>query len=221
MLNSYPKIINMSVVQTNKVESKLKVLHNDAKRDIYRMGKGVLKSIFRPIQPADFENVYLPISKEQGEAMRQLIIDNGCKHVVEFGTSFGISTIYLADGVLQTGGRVITTELLESKAQKASQNIKDAGLSEYVEIRIGDAMKTLKEESYPIDFLFLDGWKDLYLPLFEMLEPRFHSGTLIYADNVDMGGTQAYVDYVLSRKELYSSQLIHHEKGLLSKVLVK
>jgi len=183
-----------------------------------RMGKGIVKSIFRPMQPADFENVYLPISKQQGEALRQLIIDNESKHVIEFGTSFGISTFYLADGVRQTGGKVVTTELLESKVKRASQNIKDAGLSDYVEFKTGDAMKTLKDHSTPIDFLFLDGWKDLYLPLFQLLEPLFHPGTLIYADNMDMSGTQAYGAYVLKNRNDYSSQLIHGGKGLLTRV---
>jgi len=205
-------------IDNNVVERKLKSLHNDAKKDFMRIGKGVVKSIFRPIQPSDFENVYLPIEKEQGWAMRQLIIDNQCKEVIEFGTSFGISTIYLADAVRQTGGKVITTELLESKAQRAKQNIEEAGLGNYVDFKIGDAMKTLKNHSNPIDFLFLDGWKDLYLPLFQLLEPNFHTGTLIYADNMDMAGTQSYADYVYGKREIYSSQLIHGGKGLLTRV---
>ena len=203
----------------NVMESKLKVLHNDAKKDIYRMGKGIVRSIFRPIQPADFENVYLPISAEQGEALRQIIIDNDCQQIIEFGTSFGISTIYLADAVRQTGGKVITTELLESKAKRALQNIKEAGLNDYVEIKIGDAMETLKGDTTPIDFLFLDGWKDLYLPLFKMLEPQFHSGTMIYADNVDMAATQPYINFVLKNKYKYASKSVHQNKGLLTQIL--
>jgi len=202
----------------NIVESKLKALHHDAKSDFMRMGKGIVRSVFRPVQPSDFKNAYLPISKEQGQALRQLIIDNQCKNVVEFGTSFGISTIYLADAVRQTGGKVITTELLESKAQRALQNIKDAGLSDYVELRIGDAMKTLKTYSSPIDFLFLDGWKDLYLPLFQLLEPHFHADTLVYADNIDMEGTKPYAEYVLENRKIYSSQFVHNGKGLLTQV---
>ena len=67
-------------------------------------------------------------------------------------------------------------------------------------------METLKEHSLPIDFPLLDGWKDLYLPLFQMLEPQFHDNTLIYADNMDMAGTQYYGDYVLGKKQdLYFS----------------
>ncbi len=209
----------MNAVKINRLEATLHALHNDAKKDYLRIGKGVVKSIFRPMQPADFEHAYLPISKEQGELLRKLILDHKCKNVVEFGTSFGISTIYLADAVRQTGGKVITTELLESKAKRAMQNLSHAGLENYVDLKIGDAMQTLKGHNAPIDFLFLDGWKDLYLPLFKMLEPQFHAGTLIYADNMDMAGTQYYGHYVLNRKQVYASQPLHGGKALLTSCL--
>ena len=209
----------MDIYEINTVEQTLDILHNDAKKDFMRMGKGLLKSAFKPMQPIDFKHAYLPISKKQGEVMRQLIIDNNCKSIVEFGTSFGISTIYLADAARKTSGNVVTTELLENKAEKASKNIEDAGLSDYVDIRIGDAMETLKDYEKPIDFLFLDGWKDLYLPLFILLKPRFHKNTLIYADNMDMSGTQDYANYVLERKDKYTTQAFHNGKVYLSKYI--
>lgn len=212
------KTINMNTNKMSLVENKLKALHRDAQKDGLRVDKGIIKSIFRPIQPADFEHAYLPISAEQGQSIQQLILDNNCKNIVEFGTSFGISTIYLANAVRQTGGKVITTELLESKARKAQKNIDEAGLSEFVEVRVGDAMKTLKGHNEPIDFLFLDGWKDLYLPLYRMLEPQFHGGTMIYADNVDMADTRPYTNYVWSNKQKYNSKLIYHGKALLTNV---
>ena len=206
----------MNKYKNDNVENVLRGLHADAKKDYMRIGKGVVKSIFRPIQPADFEHAYLPITQKQGEAIRQLVVENDCKNVVEFGTSFGISTIYLADAVRQTQGKVITTELLESKAKRAIQNISQAGLSDFVEVKIGDAMETLKGFSEPIDFLFLDGWKDLYLPLFQMLEPQFHSGTIIYADNMDMAGTQYYGNYVLGKKQNYNSKMVDGGKAMLT-----
>ena len=199
-----------------KVESVLNKLHKDASHDFHRMSKGAVKSMFRPMQPIDFENLYLPISREQGQTLKKLIINKNCKQVVEFGTSFGISTIYLADAVRQTGGKVITTELLESKAKRAQQNIREAGLDDYVDIWLGDAMQTLRGYSEKIDFLFLDGWKDLYLPLFKMLEPQFHSGTLIYADNMDMEGTRPYADFILEKENSYSTQSVDHGKAFLT-----
>ena len=213
--------VHMITTEMNKIEHKLGALHNDAKNDFMCIGKGMVKSIFRPMQPIDFENAYLPISRAQGQDIRTLIIENNSKTIIEFGTSFGISTIYLADAARQTSGKVITTELLENKAYKATQNIKDAGLSNYVDVRIGDAMETLKAYTKPIDFLFLDGWKDLYLPLFKMLEPHFHKNTLIYADNMDMGGTQNYADYVLGKSNTYTTESIHNGKAFLSKIKKK
>ena len=206
----------MNSYRNDNIGKVLGDLHEDAKKDYRRIGKGIVKSAFRPLQPVDFEKAYLPISRSQGVMLRELIIDHHFKNIVEFGTSFGISTIYLADGVRQTGGKVITTELLESKAKRAQENITRTGLDEYVDIRIGDAMQTLKNHSSPIDFLFLDGWKDLYLPLFQMLEPQFHTGTLIYADNMDMKGTEYYGEYVFNKKEVYNSQMIEGGKAMLT-----
>ena len=109
--------------------------------------------------------------------------------------------------------------MLENKAKQASQNIEDAGLTDYVDLRIGDALETLKDYDKPIDFLFLDGWKDLYLPLFRLLESRFHKNTLIYADNMDMTGTQDYARYILKKKDNYVTQAIHNGKAYISKFL--
>lgn len=209
----------MNTTEFNNAENVLHRLHLDARNDFLRMGKGIVKSVFRPMQPKDFEHVYLPITKEQGHYMRQIILDNNCKNVVEFGTSFGISTIYLADAVRQINGKVITTELIESKAIQATNNIEAAGLNPYVDVRIGDAMKTLRTLTEPIDFLFLDGWKDMYLPLFQMLEPLFHSNTLIYADNMDMNGTRHFADYVLNKTSVYATQRIENGKAFLTSVV--
>lgn len=209
----------MNTTEINKIEIVLDRLHQDARNDFMKIGKGLVKSILRPMKAEDFERAYLPVTKEQGQFMKQLILENNCKNVVEFGTSFGISTIYLADAVRQTGGKVITTELLTSKATKASENIEAAGLGDYVEVRTGDAMETLSEHSEPIDFLFLDGWKDLYLPLFKMLEAQFHSGTLIYADNMNMNGTRFYGEYVLQKSDIYATRKVDNGKAFLTTVV--
>ncbi len=200
------------------IDKVLSALHKDAQKDYMRIGRGVVSSIFRPLQPSDFKNAYLPISENQGVTIRDLVQKHQCKTVVEFGTSFGISTIYLADAVRENGGKVITTELIESKAIQAKRNIEKAGLEQHVEVRVGDAMETLKDFKEPIDFLFLDGWKDLYLPLFKMLEPLLYEATLIYADNMDMEGTQQYGAYVRSQSQRYTSSMLDGGKAMLTKV---
>lgn len=190
----------MILNQQRQIETTLVDLYNDSKFDFFKMIKGATKSIFRPMQPSDFKDTYLSISKEQGKDITEIIKANNFKNIIEFGTSFGISTLFLAQGVLQTKGNIITTELLESKAKKAIENFKKAGVNNLIEVRIGDALETLKNHNLPIDFLLLDGWKDLYLPLFQMLELNFHNNTVIYVDNADMSDSKEFLSSVSTEK---------------------
>lgn len=196
------------------IEEVLNSLFKDAKNDHFRAAKSMAKAIFRPIAPKDFKDVYLSISREQGEDLRRFIEEKNIKHIVEFGTSFGISTLYLAQGALATGGNVVTTELIPSKADQAIENFKLAGVSNLIEVRVGDAMETLKDYSTPIDLLFLDGWKDLYLPLFQMLEPNFHEDTFIYVDNADMADAHTFLQTV-GHSERYDIRYIFKGKAAL------
>ncbi len=190
-------------MQNIQIETKIAELYKDSKHDHLRLIRGVAKSVFRPIQPADLKDAYLAISEEQGKDLVELIKNHGLKNIVEFGTSFGISTLFLAKGAMETGGKIITTELIKSKAEKAIKNFKQAGVDEIIEVRIGDAMQTLADHDKPIDLLLLDGWKDLYLPLFRMLESNFHSRTIIYVDNADMAESQSFLETV-SKDKRYS-----------------
>lgn len=199
-----------------EAKAHLEVLHQDAQKDFSRMGRGIVKSVFTSPQPSDLRNAYLAISKAQGEKLYNILIENNCKNIVEFGTSFGISTIYLAEAARVTGGKVITTELIESKAQTAAKNFEKAGVSEFIDIRVGDAIASLKNYEETIDFLFLDGWKDLYLPLLKQLEPNFKSGTLIYADNMNFESTKPYADYILQKQDKYTTQIVDDGKAFLS-----
>lgn len=180
-------------MQNIQLESTVKRLYKDSEKDYLRMVKGVAKSIFRPMQPSDFKDAYLAISYEQGKDLVDMIKTNKLRKIVEFGTSFGISTLFLAQGVKETGGRIVTTELIESKAHKAIENFKSADVNDLIEVRIGNAMETLKNYDEPIDLLLLDGWKDLYQPLFQLLEPNFHSHTIVYVDNADMRESQLFL----------------------------
>lgn len=183
-------------MQNSQIEITISELYKDSKNDYLEMMKGMAKSIFQSFQPSNFKNAYLAISKEQGEDLVEMINDKNIKNIVEFGTSFGISTLFLAQGVMKTGGKIITTELIESKAQKALENFQKAGVNDLIELRIGDALKTLANHKEPIDLLLLDGWKDLYLPLFQMLEPNFHDKTVIYVDNADMAESRSFLKTV-------------------------
>ncbi|OAD40864.1 O-methyltransferase [Polaribacter atrinae] len=181
---------------TEKIEATLEELFKDSKYDRLKMIKGAAKSILRSMEPLDFKDAYLSISKEQGQGLIKLITDNKLKRIVEFGTSFGISTLFLAQGVLETGGRIITTELIASKADKAIENFKRAGVSDLIDVRVGDAVETLKNHNDSIDLLLLDGWKDLYLSIFQMLESKFHANTFIYVDNAEMVEAKAFINVI-------------------------
>jgi predicted O-methyltransferase YrrM len=117
--------------------------------------------------------------------------------VVEFGMSLGLSGIHLAAAVRDNGsGRVVTTELSAAKIVTATRNFEEAGLSDVVTVLEGDALETLKTLDGSVDFVLLDGWKELYIPVLELLEPRLNPGTLVVADNTSMPDLQPYLDYV-------------------------
>ncbi|WP_299257967.1 O-methyltransferase [uncultured Aquimarina sp.] len=205
----------MSKEKTNMI---LDELFRDSKGDFFKMIKAVSKSVIRPLKPDDFKDLYLSISKEQGDDLTKLIIENNYKNIVEFGTSFGISTLYLALGAIETNGHIITTELIVSKAEKANETFKKAGVDNLIDIKIGDAMKTLENHKAPIDLLLLDGWKDLYLPLFRMLEPNFHPNTTIYVDNANMKETQQFLE-VISQQPKYRLKPQYNGKVFLITLL--
>lgn len=157
---------------------------------------------------------YLPVARQNGEFLYLLARTGAATRVVEFGTSFGISTIFLAAAVRDNGGgRIVTTELHPDKARAAAANLADAGLNDLVEIRTGDALQTLADVPGPVDLVLLDGWKDLYLPVLRLLEPAMRPGTLIIADDRDMLPA-AYLDHVSDPENGYQSVEIPIDDGL-------
>jgi predicted O-methyltransferase YrrM len=106
---------------------------------------------------------------------------------LEFGTSFGISTIYMAAAIRDRGkGTVITTELLTKKADRARGYIDAAGLLDLVDLRVGDALETLKGLERDVSVAFLDGSKELYLPVLKLIEPALEPGAFVLADDLDL-----------------------------------
>ena len=128
---------------------------------------------------------YLAIGPAQGRWLHGLALAAGAREIVEFGTSFGISTLYLAAAAAETGGRVTGSEYHGGKAEKARANLAEAGLS--ATILTGDARETLAGPGPGIDLLFLDGAKELYLPILHLLAPRLRRGSMIVADNIPTG----------------------------------
>ena len=129
----------------------------------------------------------LPVSRETGTLLYMLARGCGARTIVEFGTSFGISTLHLAAALRDNGGgRLITSEFESSKIARARDNLAAGGLIDLVEIREGDALKTLAIDlPDSIDLLLLDGAKALYPEILGLVESRLRAGAFIVADNAD------------------------------------
>jgi len=129
----------------------------------------------------------LAVSRETGHLLYMLARSSRASTIVEFGTSFGISTLHLAAGLRDNGGgRLITCEFEPSKAARARENLTAGGLIDLVEIREGDALKTLRT-GLPdtIDLVLLDGAKALYPEILDLVEGHLRPGAIIVADNAD------------------------------------
>jgi predicted O-methyltransferase YrrM len=136
------------------------------------------------VEPALFTKSYIAVTAEQGRFMYVTALAIGAKRIVEFGTSYGISTLYLAAAARETGGIVIGSENERHKWEGAKANLAQAGLAEYTDIRLGDALKTLADLPAPVDFVLLDGWKELNLPVLELLIPKLRKGSVVLADDI-------------------------------------
>lgn len=166
------------------------------------------RSLMKLFTTAMLKDMYIPVSRQDGQALYGLTRGIGARTAVEFGASFGISTLYLAAAVQANGGgRVITTEIEPSKCLAVEANVRQAGLDDVVTLLKGDALETLRTVEGPIDLVFLDGWKDLYLPVLELLTPQLRAGAVIVADNVDLPDTKPYLDFVRGRPEFVSAPM--------------
>jgi predicted O-methyltransferase YrrM len=136
------------------------------------------------------------------------------KRIVEFGTSFGISTIHLACALRDNGGgQLIGTELEPTKAQRARENLEAAGLVDFVDIRVGDALDTLKEGiGGEVDLVLLDGAFSLYLPVLKLLEPHLRGGAFVIGDNA-LEQSPGYLDYVRNPQNGYLSLALPFDAG--------
>ena len=212
-------------LQSGPIRDVLDRLHADAKSDrlkflslIPRFAAGLLRGqkLFDVLTPEAMKDFYLPVSREQGEFLYLTARAIGATKVVEFGTSFGISTIYLAAAVRDNGsGEVIGSEIEASKVQVAKANLEAAGLAAHADVRLGDAMETLRDLPEPIDLVLLDGWKDLYIPVLELVTPRLRPGSVVLADNIFTfrKSLRPYVESMQSGERGFASTTLHIADG--------
>lgn len=147
----------------------------------------------------------LPVSRETGTLLYMLARSCRARTIVEFGTSFGISTLHLAAALRDNGGgQLITSEFEPSKIARARDNLTAGGVIDLVQIREGDALQTLSVDlPGAIDLLLLDGAKALYPEILSLIESHLRPGALIIADNADH--SPDYLAYVRSLANGYLS----------------
>jgi predicted O-methyltransferase YrrM len=133
------------------------------------------------------KDIPLAVSRETGRLLYLLARTGRARTIVEFGTSFGISTLHLAAALRDNGGgRLITCEFEPSKVARAQANLMAGGLADLVEFREGDALRTLRHDlPESVDLLLLDGAKALYPEILDRVEDRLRPGALVVADNAD------------------------------------
>lgn len=170
-----------------------------------------------------FSDVYSAVTPERGALLYLTARAICARRIIEFGSSFGISTIYLATAVRDNfpgesapAAQVIGSEMDARKVVEARENISAAGLADLVTIFQGDALETLRAIEAPVDFAFLDGRKDLYLPVLRLIEPKLRPGAVILADNIDSfrGEVGPFLRYVQSAANGYASSTLNMQDSM-------
>jgi predicted O-methyltransferase YrrM len=136
--------------------------------------------------------------------------------ILELGTSFGYSGIWLAEAAQRAGGRLITMELHGYKSEFARDMADKAGLADVIDFRVGDAVEMISRLEVGIDFVLVDLWKDLYLPCLEAFYPLLNPGAIVVADNMIRPGNDDVKAYgaAIRAKQGISSVLLPVGSGL-------
>ena len=161
----------------------------------------------------NLDDLLLSVGREAGMLLYLLATGAQSRRILELGTSYGYSTVWLAAAARASGGKVVSLELRDFKIEHARQALTRAGLSTRVEFHQGDCLETLKTLPGPFDFVLLDVWKDLYLPCLELVHPKLAPGGIIAADNMLLP------EVVRPQAELYRRRV--REVGDMDSVLLE
>jgi len=126
----------------------------------------------------------LEVGEAVGALLNILVREAGARTILEVGTSYGYSTIWLADAARATGGQVITLDVNAQKQDHARRMLEKAGLANHVVFRCGDALQLIGQMTEIVDFALIDLWKDVYIPCFDLVAAKLAPGGLIAADNM-------------------------------------
>lgn len=136
------------------------------------------------ISAANIDEMLLPVGPATGTLLNLLIKEAKAKRILEFGTSFGYSSVWMGEAARAIGGHVTTLEIHPGKAAYARGMWAKAGLTDVVKCIVGDAQASIAALAGPFDFVLIDLWKDLYIPCFELTYPKLAPGAIVVADNI-------------------------------------
>ena len=179
------------------IAAELARLHEaSAASDAARAARGGLKADENTDDIVRLGSEYLAVSPAEGEFLYMLARGMQARVVVEFGASFGLSTLYLAAALRATGGHLSTTEIHPDKCAALRASLDRAGVTDCVTLLEGDARDTLQTVEGSVDMVLLDGWKSMYLPVLDLLKPKLRPGAMVAADNISLASTRPYMDHV-------------------------
>ena len=130
------------------------------------------------------DELLLSVGPATGQLINLLAKEMKAKTLLEVGSSYGYSTVWLAEAARHTGGKVISLEIHPEKQKHTRSSIDKAGLSGFVDFRLGDARDSLSKLEQSVDFVLLDLWKNFYIECFDLFYPKLRDGALIVADNM-------------------------------------
>lgn len=183
--------------------------------DFERNALAVLDSI-------DKNQRYLNVGRDDGRLLRMLAESSGAKRVVELGTSTGYSGIWLALGLRKAGGKLITFEIDRERAGIAQENFRRAGVSDIIEIVLGDANVETRKVTGNLDMVFSDADKENYLSYFRILSPLLRKGGLFVSDNMRRPSPDPAYVRAITADPAYDTVFINMEgqgMGITSKKL--
>ena len=221
----------MTTLDSEQVAQLLTKLHGDAEASDREHVEAMMASIATPgasmdeliagllaEERSDYRAVYqryagnyLAVTPTYGRFLYAMARACKATRIVEFGTSMGISTIYMAAALRDNGGgRLVGSEFEPGKVLRARAHLEAAGLSDLVEIRQGDARETLKDAGGAVDLLLVDGAFSLYLPVLKLVEPYLRPGAVILGENAF---DPDYLNYVRDPANGYIAQTLPLDEG--------
>jgi predicted O-methyltransferase YrrM len=196
----------VSVIGDTELERLLSSLHAKSDEQTAALKSFAARQASGESPPTDDEikafrrDKFVALDRDKAEFCYQLCRATDSRRVVEIGTSYGVSTLYLAaalrDNIHAAGGDgvVLGTEYEPEKAAAARKHFAQSGLSHFIELREGDLRQTLKRIDGPIDFVLVDIWIAMARPALELVAPSLRPGAIVVCDNTEMHRSQ-YADY--------------------------